>query len=566
MNRLRMLSLCFGLVALWIAAPSAEAQYALGDGRRLDRSLQQGSDGYNSARVHNTAGQYQNALVTGNVGGLGNFRGNVGYRAPGEFTGSVSGDLVYNFQRASAGRGLYRDLRAHEGSGRGLARYRPSWDGGGQYFSRPGSGASAGSITGVSAPYGRAAVVNNSDSTGAAQYQSRLVQNQRVDAYSFSRSEPLATAGAGGRVLQVQAGGLDLRLQRPRINQYTPSYDTRPPAGIQEGVDLTGAGLVPEEDGQRDDPARVSGQLMSQDYRILPLPLTLGERIGGQIQVTEVDGVGSLDAGETARLLRQSLNRMVGDRQVKPGEDVYADMLRRLRGEVTEEKPVQNRLVDPPKEKDTGEDGPKPDAEGGALDRTGLDAQKPGAETLDGLIERLGKNNLPIKSMAGSSENFLNEALAKAERLMSHKRYFDADAAYANTLVHKPGHPLAVAGRVNAQLGAGLYISAATTLRGLLNAHPELIATRYKEPLLPPAARLAKSRQDLERQLTATPRAGEPALMLAYIAYQQGNRDACDRALEELDKRAPKDNLVPLLRRLWVRPMTVIGEPPAADK
>src|SRR3954471_2751530 len=56
----------------------------------LDRNLQQGSGGVNPGRPDFAQeARFRNAIVTGNVPGGLSFRGNVGYRAPGEFAGNL---------------------------------------------------------------------------------------------------------------------------------------------------------------------------------------------------------------------------------------------------------------------------------------------------------------------------------------------------------------------------------------------------------------------------------------------------------------------------------------------
>jgi hypothetical protein len=84
-----------GIAGLSIA-PVAAAQDALGagdalgSGNVLDANPQQGSGGSNPlSRDWNAEIAYRNAIVTGNVGGGREFRGNVGYSGIGDFRGAL---------------------------------------------------------------------------------------------------------------------------------------------------------------------------------------------------------------------------------------------------------------------------------------------------------------------------------------------------------------------------------------------------------------------------------------------------------------------------------------------
>ena len=74
-----------------LASEPVRGQHAMGDGRALDNNLQQGAGKHNQP-----AGEanylLRNALITGNVPGLGFFHDDVDYRAPGEFISGFEGD------------------------------------------------------------------------------------------------------------------------------------------------------------------------------------------------------------------------------------------------------------------------------------------------------------------------------------------------------------------------------------------------------------------------------------------------------------------------------------------
>src|ERR1044071_8028118 len=80
---------------------SAMGQYA------LDHSLQVGSGGRNApGRDFKKELEFRNAIVTGNAPGGISFRGDVGYKAPGEFFGNLGSNDTFAFRRDSVYSGL----------------------------------------------------------------------------------------------------------------------------------------------------------------------------------------------------------------------------------------------------------------------------------------------------------------------------------------------------------------------------------------------------------------------------------------------------------------------------
>src|SRR5262245_45967120 len=79
------------------AASAAHAQDALGSGDALDRNSQVGSGGRNAQRPSNPYAS-RNAIITGEVIGGREFRGRVGYTAPGDFRGNLGSNDLYRFQ------------------------------------------------------------------------------------------------------------------------------------------------------------------------------------------------------------------------------------------------------------------------------------------------------------------------------------------------------------------------------------------------------------------------------------------------------------------------------------
>ena len=79
-------------------------------------------------------------------------------------------------------------------------------------------------------------------------------------------------------------------------------------------------------------------------------------------------------------------------------------------------------------------------------------------------------------------------------------RFFDAEERFTAALSVRQGDPMAAVGRIHSQLGAGMFLSAAINLRGLLVAHPELAGVKYVPALLPGKEAMAKRIERLTGQ------------------------------------------------------------------
>jgi hypothetical protein len=169
---------------------------------------------------------------------------------------------------------------------------------------------------------------------------------------------------------------------------------------------------------------------------------------------------------------------------------------------------------------------------------------------------------------ATGKRDFFAEHMATGEKLLGEERYFDAEERFALALSIKPGDVNAQAARIHAQMGAGLYLSAAFNLRSLLTANPEVAAIRFTGATVPNAERLASLAADLRGKIAvADARKEDPlasdGLMLAYIGHQvqntvlvregldvmkRGTRSKAEQATVTADQSA----LLELLETVWM--------------
>jgi hypothetical protein len=185
-------------------------------------------------------------------------------------------------------------------------------------------------------------------------------------------------------------------------------------------------------------------------------------------------------------------------------------------------------------------------------------------ETLNVIKKGGGEAN---RYTSGTPGSLFDVHVREGEEALAKGRYFDAEERFARALAMRPGDVTVMAARLNSQIGAGLYLSAAVNLRQLMETHPEIIGVRYTGSAMPAPARLTGLKDELKRTLdkAAADQAGTPeetALLLAYIGFQVNDRDSVRTGLDTL-ARSPsgaRDPLIPVLRRIWLEETSDTGK------
>jgi hypothetical protein len=157
-----------------------------------------------------------------------------------------------------------------------------------------------------------------------------------------------------------------------------------------------------------------------------------------------------------------------------------------------------------------------------------------------------------IASLAGDNSSQFAEHVRRAEAALAEERYFDAESWFDVSLYYTPGHPLATAGRVHAQIGAGKYRSAALSLRRLFESHPELINSRYASNLLPTPQRLEAAIVELGEMRDQPGATIEADLLLAYLGHLTNQRELVQKSLDGLERTQPDGPLTKVLRTVWL--------------
>lgn len=550
MGRMNPRLIALAGLAVSVVASPALAQNALGDGRRLDRSL-------NTQTNYNTGGsrrafvddlRVRNAVVTGNAAGGRSFRGDVGYTGSSDFRGSLGSEDIFTFRRdasfapgfnsgASRGiSGLQTQLGATSGSNITSAGSNLARDQGGLLVRRAGAGTTGADFIGQdgsgsrrSATKGigdsdridlRSDYADYSDISPAAQVGAGALRS--TAAYSTSQSFNPATFGQrreeDGSITSLTASslrGVRAMTTTPDGSEIVPPAASN--AGAQSAMTASASTLINTQAGLTNPAApRAAIAPAKTAYDALM------DRYKTQTGTTVGDGAAGSVEGWQKQL----------DEVRKTLEGSADSSTSLLSGLGAEALPVDQPAIEPVR----------------LYNQT----------TIDLILKQAGKTDQLLMTAEGRLGAF-GERMRRGEQALATGRYFDAEESFSTCLSLRPGDVAASIGRVHAQLGAGMYLSAALNLRMTLGASPAAVGERYGANLLPSAERCAAVIEELRLNARSQDRLGyESAILLAYLGFQTGDRAVTIEGLDSIDRLAsgaanPIDSrFVELVRRVWI--------------
>jgi hypothetical protein len=180
---------------------------------------------------------------------------------------------------------------------------------------------------------------------------------------------------------------------------------------------------------------------------------------------------------------------------------------------------------------------------------------------MERMIDLLRDQTVTISRISpGEDTSLYAQHMRAGERLLSEGMWFIAEERFVAALSSRQGDAMAAIGRAHAQIGAGLYLSAAVNLSDLLRAYPELITVRYDRSLLPGHERLDRIRQQLRsRSVDNDANARNAGFLLAYLGFhtdRPGDVREGFAVVERVNKAlgTEADPLVPVLAELWSQP------------
>ena len=503
----------------------AFGQRALGDGRALDDNPRVGSGGRNTARASFQAElDFRNAIATGNAPGGLSFRGDLGYRAPGEFAGNLGSDALFAFRRDS----LYSGLAGMGIRGTEALQY--------QFSVTTGS-----RITGALSGRGSVTRLGLTTSADAAD-QSGALSAQYGSAYGVGQDLRLVTGSLRSTSTHRSSGTLNpelLSVYEEGLARDTYGVISSPLLG------LTSTPMAPGMNTRRGQEDAMKDLRVKTSYD--DLVAVVRERAKS---LAEQDR-GADEAGDEGGDDTEQTDEWVLERFIELHNQIHG-----IEGEVEGEQGSGD-------ESDLELPGLMFDEEEAGSEETTIELNP---KTLALIETARGRVDTLIPPDA-DPDNLYAEHVRAGQRLLISGRYFDAEERFIRALGLRNGDVSAQIGRLHAQIGAGLVVSGALNLRTLLTERPLLMAQRYGGGLIPPADRCdaiilnLRDRIGIGRDLSGTGRVPEPAdvrlscaLLLAYMGYQVDRPEQIRDALgvvEEIGE--PTDlRLASVLRTVWL--------------
>lgn len=571
------------LAAVLGLADAAAAQNA------LDHNLQRGPG---ASRINPAAPKTdyraRNEDVTGTLAGGRSFRGNVGYRASGDFAGQVGADSLQRslsfsaYSDPSLFNSPLRNEQFRMADGLGIYQYRR------QYSAMPlyTSVDQVGGLVEQQIRLDRSAaaiMTGNLYSTAVGQTQLGLVRDAERGAAMISASplrgvratpleDPLFDANLSpfdrARVVEeARRGALDPTLVgTPFRSPLAARSEAEAERPLPEGMR-----------GGRDDRGPISGAVEAGRFEPSEPGRDLGyERIVERIfdQYADRDDVELTADGEVMNDLRDRLEEL--RRNLRGELDGDFDVLGESLEEFVRPDPMlPGEMIDPTQAIEGDTTSPETGS-GTSVRLPGGTAPLPGLPTLPGrppedpndvdpTLEVPPERLLSIEEMAEvlrhgrlverlteGERTRVQELIEEGQRLISEGEYFRSERRFESALRIQADHPMASAGIASAQLGAGLYLSAGLTLRNLFTDYPEMIDTRYAADLLPPRDRLeqvaatARARIALDRDL------GGYGLVLGFIGHQIDDDSMVAEGVASMRLDRTTEKLAELVEAIWL--------------
>ena len=595
-----------------IAAGAAHAQNALDaplhlgpdQSRALDRNLQVGGGRANQATPQQDY-RARNLVVTGDVAGGRGFRGSVGYRAEDDFAAPTSQAATIQFRRDSAysnplalNTSIAND-RFALATGIGSQQYMSDYA-----YTRM----SAMGLTGVNLP-GRGL---ETSALGAARARLDLMTVLSTNAASLAA----AAAPSSVRSIRVPSLGSAQVMVGP-FNGVIMVPEGDPVDAFQGGVygsalmrddvrsgrltradyarAATGfAGLAAEIDQQRQDAqlledaraasagmARMGGvgssggRPMGQDIRVDPPSATdllrrpspyddvltsvrqrydlVRPTAGGVSEAapaatgTAAPGAAPAPSGEAAEGGQRS-SALTPERQsIALAVHALRDRFMSLPG-ITRTDTAEGSLGTTA----PGTPGPAP-AEGTKPADQADEARAIKPLTLDETLLIL-RHGTKVERLDSGSKDAMDRLLRLGSDFMGTRRYFRAEDAFRTASIIAPSSPLPLLGLASAQVGCGVQLAAAITVRRLLTDFPEMIDVRLAPHLQCDPERMRDVAQQCLRFGRESANASDFGLVAAWSGHQLGDRALVESGLALMDAADSKDPFAQALRAVWLAP------------
>lgn len=583
---------------LLFAGSAANAQNALGDGNALDANPgQYGSGNYARPSLVDEL-RFRNSIATGNAPGGLSFRGDLGYRSAGEFTGELGSDSLFAFRRDS----LYSGLAGMGIRGTDALQY--------QFALTTGSAPPRNLIGNLS--YTR----DDAYSTGS-QFQSRQgtqntgtlgIDREQSDLDPMGQALSTAASITGfdsgsmmGTLRSSATYNTTSTMQPSLLSVYTEGIDRRPVGLVASPLlGITPTPLKSDERAANPLVSRAGGEAsgegvpgaipsarMTTSYDALVEQMR--ERVQAMRDESMVNGTGTtIEPSESndawlVRQMEEIRRNLYGEQPARAGEEPEDPNAETGTGAGGDEQPAGD---------DAGDGSPTtpivsiPDSSGSPIAERIAETQEKleklndefefqdptkiaiDRETLEVLRGAAADEVDQLLDPGAESRDLYAEHIVAGQRLIAAGRYFDAEERFTHALSLKPRDVIAQQGRLHAQIGAGMLLSASVNMQTLYSEHPELITTRYSGKLLPDAERIAALKQRLgeragiiEVEMRTRPLEGDrvrvsAGMLYAYLGYQTADEDIVRAGLATVRELGTDSDrrFANLLSQLWLTP------------
>lgn len=621
-HQTRLLRLC-GAAGIALLTAHAGAQDALGDGRALDANP--GQYGRGNVQQPGLAEElrFRNAIATGNAPGGLSFRGDVGYRAPSEFTGELGSDSLFAFRRDS----LYSGLAGMGIRGTDALQYQfalttgaapPRNLMGNLSFSREDQFSTASGLPGRGS-------LRSDQTIGIDRDQFDMDDRGQALSTRLDSITGMDTGSMMGTLRSSSTYNTTSTLQPSLLSVYAEGEQSRPvglvaspllgitPTPLADPRTREPNPLVTRPPNADTDPT-VPGGLPSTRVTTAydDLVQQMRDRVEAMRQKLGEDAPRSIRTDETndewlTRQMQDIRNKLYGTpsngqngQDDQQQDDADTDPMNDPAANPANNPLDQNNLTDPTRPTSPTRPGTDPDA--GTQRGPGSDSLLIEQDPDSPLAKRLAEREKQIEAVnkqfelydptemaidpdtlevlrgnaaneieqlldpGAESRDLYSEHIVAGQRLIADARYFDAEERFTHALSIRPGDVVAQQGRLHAQIGAGMVLSASVNLQSLYSVHPELITTRFAERVLPGVERVKVLKQVLrERAGLAETALGSrriegdrvrvaSGLLLAYLGYQTRDEQTIEAGLgvvRELGNDSDR-RFGNLLSQLWL--------------
>ena len=493
-------------VAVLMATSSVAAQVVrLQTGQALDANYRAGSGGYNP--MSQSGGFRSQLYVTGQVTGLGAFRGRTGYRSADQLGMNLPSGRFDTFRGQSVG--LAQAL--------GGGAHQP-----GAYYGRTATAFGAGAIlagrtiggTGIPLPAGSTsqaarklyvdATKNYSGLMALRPYALRVADAQRQPAPGLRMPSGETVAGAPGLppgLIRQGPPAIGLLRGSDRLALANELYklarvDALRDHAVKAEVDASVGKSADEKSMEADKPPLPPLPQRAREAGQGPEPAAGEESIERDFQPPSVLGLPA------------------------PNHDVFLDLLRRLRDDSQESRrPVRN-------------------GKGGRVGQRALGNKR--------LVEATGPNRIVVHGLAGYGKDQFNVYMGRARDLMRDGKYYAAAHQYGYAAILNPGNPLAQIGQCLAHFGAGEALTAAFHLRQGFQLFPPIMKTEVAVPGIIGTAVFERRLKVFTRHLGEEqgPIRKELLLLAAFLHHAADHKAEAQKAARKLKEAAGDDKLL----------------------